>query len=928
MIMAILLIAVGLLLAAAAILLRKKISGTWMRSLCATGVVVLAFGASVLGVRLSENAQASRNTYLGLRYLENMNLGSASFYLNKTGTEDVFSASAGRYLIAKMQNNEFIADLNLRTSNSLAKGKKQEQMAQALMGIPVEDPEKLAGSIQRLCGLLKLSDKKQQELDRYMEAESGGAFGGAMAELSKSEQETRLRMEVSASLKNANPSSAVRTAARLADEYPAARNRLLLANSIAELTYAGQAAEPEAFQTHRPEEEQPSQDKSIEKEQKAIQADVELLAEQITTLDAKTQQAAEEERQDLESKKQQLEAQQLELNKKLQHIYVYRAFNSIADIHTVEAEIVRARLYFAMQDYDQAMDRLLSAANAPSVKLMPRRPLASSLSTIRKACRGDSQIYESAGFKNTVEQVLSAPFEDLMGLSQTPLTEDFANRVANDQKQYLNGLELYRLDSSAFPEIDAYLNGREDLLEQIADGQGVISRDTGKEITCTAQFEKGGANNICIVADCSGSMGGEPLRMLKQAIEDFVKSKKANAKVSIVAFADSGRVVTPLTSDVNQLVSGAQSLGVEGGTDIGAGIQTGLEELEGAAGSNTILLMSDGESSLDFSILHEAQEKKVSIYTVGFGSVNDNLMENIAVNTGGKYIKADELSELVNIFASIQGVAGNVLKLHYTVENPEEVPMRYLFLKVGEHSLRRDYVVESETPQPMVYSCVPGILDLEQQIQTAEYGQTNVFRLTGRMMSGVSAVEIGGTAMEIKEKNGTDLVVEGAPFATAGWKDIKLDFEDGTSQTWSQFILVDQVQRVNSIRVGNLVFESVDVIRLGNGKLAAGDSWNGITQLVNAGAEPGNGLQAELTGIAILPAAPAGEDGTLPADLDYGDTGEITGRGRICPTRSDAAMTMDTPYESVSGLFHISCRNNEVILTNAHEGSEWTNAIG
>lgn len=111
-----------------------------------------------------------------------------------------------------------------------------------------------------------------------------------------------------------------------------------------------------------------------------------------------------------------------------------------------------------------------------------------------------------------------------------------------------------------------------------------------------------------------------------------------------------------------------------------------------------MLLMTDGQSGLDQSVVEQAVQQGVVIHTIGFGSVNDQLLQEIADATGGQYIRAESSTELVSVYASLAGVIGNSVQLRYTAPDPETDSGRYFFVSVsdGKSSVRVDYTLPVE----------------------------------------------------------------------------------------------------------------------------------------------------------------------------------------------------------------------------------------
>ena len=243
------------------------------------------------------------------------------------------------------------------------------------------------------------------------------------------------------------------------------------------------------------------------------------LEDELAALELSITGASDQELQQLNQEKLAVTEEIQQLQQRADKLFVYRAFNAIADLHSLEAQLVRARLYFALQDHEKAVETLLDSAGSLQAKLTADQTLANNLRIVEQAYASQTELEGGQEFQDAMTQLLSAPFSDLMYISQNQLTQDLVQRIVSDQKTYGQSLFLSQLDTSAFPQIQATLSGREEVLEQIVRQEDTTVRDTRQEVSYTAQIQEGVVANICVVVDRSGSMDGSPLQNLKNALD-------------------------------------------------------------------------------------------------------------------------------------------------------------------------------------------------------------------------------------------------------------------------------------------------------------------------------------------------------------------------------------------------------------------------
>lgn len=181
--------------------------------------------------------------------------------------------------------------------------------------------------------------------------------------------------------------------------------------------------------------------------------------------------------------------------------------------------------------------------------------------------------------------------------------------------------------------------------------------------------------NTVLAIDCSGSMDGNDRITWKvdwgfkktcqriDAANRFIEYMHASDETAIVFFASRASIASAMTSDKDALKKALQKLSDNGGTSFCAALGTAIEQIESAkiitngANKNRIILLSDGDdndsASARNAVVQICKAKHIEVYTVGFGSANDSILQGIADETGGKYYKAYDAKDIVDIFAEI-----------------------------------------------------------------------------------------------------------------------------------------------------------------------------------------------------------------------------------------------------------------------------------
>lgn len=168
--------------------------------------------------------------------------------------------------------------------------------------------------------------------------------------------------------------------------------------------------------------------------------------------------------------------------------------------------------------------------------------------------------------------------------------------------------------------------------------------------------------NVAFVLDRSGSMRGNKLRAMQQAVGLALDRLSDNDTVSITIFNHDTAVLIPTTAAserqrIKRLVSGIRD---EGGTKISKALYAGLNELALAPQGrlSRLVLLTDGETDKDeaacLDLADQAGRNGVAITALGVGNEwNDKLLSGIAQRSNGEVEHLSRPEEIEDNFQQV-----------------------------------------------------------------------------------------------------------------------------------------------------------------------------------------------------------------------------------------------------------------------------------
>ena len=209
--------------------------------------------------------------------------------------------------------------------------------------------------------------------------------------------------------------------------------------------------------------------------------------------------------------------------------------------------------------------------------------------------------------------------------------------------------------------------------------------------------------DMVFVMDTSHSLrNSDPKDYRSQGAIGLVRnlSPRSDIKIGVVSFDDKGHVAQPLTSDRDRAVEALRGLPKSGSTNIAAGIDTALRELQqnGRPGSSrVIMLFTDGMSNEKraYEAAVEAHAHGVAVQSLLLGSnqKGTSILDTVAWATGGSFLQVSDPTQLPRAFLDMRttGVESVLLSVNGSAPIPAKLAggtfSGELPLAIGENTI-------------------------------------------------------------------------------------------------------------------------------------------------------------------------------------------------------------------------------------------------
>ena len=218
----------------------------------------------------------------------------------------------------------------------------------------------------------------------------------------------------------------------------------------------------------------------------------------------------------------------------------------------------------------------------------------------------------------------------------------------------------------------------------------IIAVSRPQEISNSSRTKTSSGIDIVIAVDISSSMLAQDLKpnrleALKSVASEFINDR-INDRIGLVIYAGESYTKTPVTSDKEVVINSLTEISFDGiiddGTAIGMGLATSVNRLKDSkAKSKVIILLTDGVNNSGFidpsTAADLASTYGIKTYTIGLGTngnarapvalnpngsfrfgitkveIDEDLLNEVADKTGGKYFRATDNRKLEEIYEEI-----------------------------------------------------------------------------------------------------------------------------------------------------------------------------------------------------------------------------------------------------------------------------------
>lgn len=212
--------------------------------------------------------------------------------------------------------------------------------------------------------------------------------------------------------------------------------------------------------------------------------------------------------------------------------------------------------------------------------------------------------------------------------------------------------------------------------------------------------------DIVLALDISGSMLArdfqpDRLEAAKEVATKFILERPQD-KIGLVVFSGESFTQSPLTTDhavLINLLRDIKSGMIEDGTAIGLGLANGVNRLkESQSKSKVVILLTDGVNNrgaiAPATAAELAKSFGIRVYTIGVGTygeapypfqtpfgvqmqnvpveIDENILQQIATLTGGKYFRATDNEKLTQIYQEIDQLEKSKIEVKHFSKKQEQ----------------------------------------------------------------------------------------------------------------------------------------------------------------------------------------------------------------------------------------------------------------
>lgn len=243
--------------------------------------------------------------------------------------------------------------------------------------------------------------------------------------------------------------------------------------------------------------------------------------------------------------------------------------------------------------------------------------------------------------------------------------------------------------------------------------------------------------NVGLVFDHSGSMVDNPMQMPNgvQTMQDYYyygypfpkdyvmaidyakegvlgfldETTVSKDSILFVGFSTTVEHIEPLTNEVSKIKSIVEEIQPDGFTALYDALYVAIEELSNSTSKSVIVALTDGQDNQSLytseEVIEFANAKDITIYTIGLGYVDSDLLHHISEQTDGFYYHTNDPGMLKEIYLNIKEQIKSIYQVDYTsnslnnLEEAREIQFSFVndTLAFSSDSNTKFYTLPEET---------------------------------------------------------------------------------------------------------------------------------------------------------------------------------------------------------------------------------------
>lgn len=261
----------------------------------------------------------------------------------------------------------------------------------------------------------------------------------------------------------------------------------------------------------------------------------------------------------------------------------------------------------------------------------------------------------------------NVPFADMSDTTTTDIVVSIPRIELNTSKSTGNILTMYVSVTDQDGNVLANFNEHNFNLAYVCKGEP----DTTNIVTETIDSGVDQRDKMAVgnTMDYSGSMSSQDIADMEKAVRQFIRLKDDDDYMQIIKFHTNVFVMNEFTNDTLVLLDAVDESVGGGRTAYFRAVIEGLDNAYDFTEINqdyfpAVIAFTDGYNNEppydpdDVTTL--AQSLQIPVYTVGFGNVNEAVMQNIAENTGGRYLYTPDSDAILDLYEMISGQLSNI----------------------------------------------------------------------------------------------------------------------------------------------------------------------------------------------------------------------------------------------------------------------------